>query len=55
MNLETLEAIRSVIAYLEYDEAKDYRSRSSKERQGHIYKSVMTIRDWLKAEPDAAS
>jgi DNA topoisomerase VI subunit B len=40
------EAMRRLVEYLE-NERKHYEDTPEAERHGHIYESVITVRDWL--------
>lgn len=54
MNEETLEALLTVINYLE-DEQKDYEERCEGMKDDHIYLSVKLLEDWLYTQQPTAS
>jgi hypothetical protein len=50
---KTLEAMRRLVQYLEESERRNYEEGPESERRGHIYESVIIVRDWLN--PPAAT
>jgi hypothetical protein len=47
---EEMEAIRTIIEYLQEDEEEDYELREPEDRDNHIWLSVQTLRDWYHGE-----
>ena len=50
INLKEMEAIRTIIEYLQDDEKKDYDSWEPKDRKNHIWLSVRKLRTWYHGE-----
>ena len=41
------DALRRVLDYTMENEEEDYENKPEAERAGHIYESLMTLREWL--------